>query len=133
MIRGDGPFREPGRHVVHPSGNGPASQEPASVTASEQYAGMSLRLQVLEIINSVLNSTGPELEGVRIRLQRHVKEHPWNPETALLHHLRDRERHLAAPHEVDITPGQPPDGNSLPALRPGPPPDDMSGGGLRPG
>lgn len=133
MIQGDGPFREPGPHDVHPSGNGPASQEPAAVTASEQYAGISLRLQVLEIITSVLNSTRPELEGVRIRLQRHVKEHPWNPETALLHHLRDREQHLAALHEVDVTARKPPDGNAPPALRPGPPHDDSSAGGPRPG
>jgi hypothetical protein len=74
-----------------------APQEPASVTASEQYAGTSLRLQVLEIIDSLLNSTGPELEGVRIRLRRHVKEHPWDPEIALLQHLCDREQQ-AVPH-----------------------------------
>jgi hypothetical protein len=63
------------------------SRAAAHNRAPDQYAGTSLRLQVLEIISSLLNSTGPELEDVRFRLQNLVREHPWDPEIALLLHL----------------------------------------------
>ncbi|MEV5050159.1 hypothetical protein [Arthrobacter sp. LAR12-1-1.1] len=69
----------------------------SSGTASDAYAGTSLRLQVLEIIDSLLNSAGPELEEHRVLLRSHLKEHPWDPETALLRYLWDREQHLATP------------------------------------
>jgi hypothetical protein len=66
-------------------------------TAPDECAGTSLRLQVLEIIDSLLNSDGPELEEHRVRLRGHVNEHPWDPETALLRYLRDREQPLGTP------------------------------------
>ncbi|MFF2243487.1 hypothetical protein ACFVTM_04835 [Arthrobacter sp. NPDC058130] len=77
-----------------------AAADTASDPASDEYAGTSLRLQVLEIIDGLLNSTGPELEEHRARLRGHVTEHPWDPETALLQYLWDREEHVAAPPEL---------------------------------
>ena len=74
-----------------------APQAPSPGTASDEFAGTSLRLQVLEIIDSLLNSAGPELEEHRVRLRGHLKQHPWDPETALLRYLWDREQHFAAP------------------------------------
>ncbi|MGO4804726.1 hypothetical protein AB4089_06315 [Arthrobacter sp. 2MCAF15] len=71
--------------------------DPASDPASDEYAGTSLRLQVLEIIDGLLNSTGPELEEHRARLRSHVTEHPWDPETALLQYLWDRDQHFGTP------------------------------------
>ncbi|WP_306917494.1 MULTISPECIES: hypothetical protein [unclassified Arthrobacter] len=75
---------------------------------SEQYAGTSLRLQVLEIIASLLNSTGPELEEVRVRLRNLVREHPWDPEVALLLHLSGVEKDIAALPKVVTPATQPP-------------------------
>ena len=76
--------------------------------APDQYAGTSLRLQVLEIISSLLNSTGPELEDVRFRLQILVREHPWDPEIALLLHLSGVGRDTAAPQSPTTPATQPP-------------------------
>lgn len=90
--------------------------------AAEQYAGTSLRLQVLEIIGSLLNSTGPELEEVRGRLRNLVKEHPWHPEIALLRHLSDLHPPVAAPWTAD-TPAMP-----LTAVQAGEPPQEPSPG-----
>jgi hypothetical protein len=92
MIQEEDAFREPGQRPSGGSGSGATPQEPDALTMSPQYAGTSLRLQVLEIINSVLNSTEPELEEVRVRLRSHVKEHPWNPEIALLMPLWDSDQ-----------------------------------------
>ena len=74
-----------------------APQAPSSGTASDAAAGTTLRLQVLEIIDSLLNSAGPELEEHRARLRGHLSEHPWDPETALLRYLWDREQQGVAP------------------------------------
>lgn len=76
--------------------------------APDQYAGTSLRLQVLEVISSLLNSTGPELEEVRFRLQNLVREHPWDPEIALLLHLSGMGRDTAAPQPPTTPTTQPP-------------------------
>jgi hypothetical protein len=77
--------------------SGVAPQE----AADAQYAGTSLRLQVLEVIGSLLNSTAPELEEVRVRLRNLVVEHPWHPETALLRHVRDLNPPVTAPRKED--------------------------------
>ena len=74
-----------------------APQATPSGTASDAAAGTTLRLQVLEIIHSLLNSSGPELEEHRARLRGHLSEHPWDPETALLRYLWDREQQGVAP------------------------------------
>lgn len=94
-----------GQQSAHTDGHCVAPQPPSLSTApgiapdpaSDEYAGTSLRLQVLEIIGGLLNSTGPELEEHRARLRGHVTEHPWDPETALLQYLWDREQHFGAP------------------------------------
>ena len=104
-MRGEDSARAPGRQPVHADGNSAHGQVPGTV--SEEYAGTSLRLQVLQIIDSLLNSTGPELEELRVRLRGHLKEHPWNPETALLQYLWDREQHLASPPVFGQKPGLP--------------------------
>jgi hypothetical protein len=83
--------------------------------APDQYAGTSLRLQVLEIIASLLNSTGPELEEVRVRLRNLVREHPWDPEIALLLHLSGVGRDTAASQDV-ITLATEPTAVQAPAL-----------------
>ena len=102
MIRSEDPIWNPGRSSVHADGQSVAPQAPSRVAASAESAGTSLRLQVLDIIGGLLDSTGPELEDLRIRLRAHVQEHPGEPETALLQYLWDRERRLSAP------PGRPP-------------------------
>jgi hypothetical protein len=76
--------------------------------APDQYAGTSLRLQVLEIISSLLNTTGSELEDVRFRLQNLVREHPWDPEIALLLHLSGVGRDSTAPQDVAALAIEPP-------------------------
>jgi hypothetical protein len=93
MIQEEDAFREPDQRPTGGAGSGAAPQEPAPPPMSADFAGTSLRLQVLDIINSVLNSTSPELEEVRERLRRHVKEHPWNPEIALLTHLGESDEY----------------------------------------
>ncbi|MFE4228913.1 hypothetical protein ACFRJ8_13595 [Arthrobacter sp. NPDC056886] len=72
-------------------------QATSSGNASDAAAGTTLRLQVLEIIDSLLNSAGPELEEHRARLRDHLSEHPWDPETALLRYLWDREQQGVTP------------------------------------
>jgi len=89
--------RDPGQQSVHAEASRGAPQAQAPGTTPEDSAGTSLRLQVLEIIDSLLNSTGPELEELRVRLRGHVKEHPWDPETALLQYLWDREQQFGTP------------------------------------
>ena len=79
------------------NGQGVAPQAPSSGTTSDEFAGTTLRLQVLEIFDSLLNSAGPELEEHRARLRGHLSEHPWDPETALLRYLWDREQQGATP------------------------------------
>lgn len=104
MIPGEVPPAGPGPQGRHASSRRAAPQEPAADSASGQFAGTSLRLQALEIIDSLLDSTQPELDAVRSRLRRHVKEHPGDPEIALLLHLRDRAQSVVSPWEVDIPP-----------------------------
>lgn len=67
-------------------GNFPAPDRPQAVAWTNEP--LSLRRQVLEIINEVLNedSTDPR---ARLRLLGHVAANPGNPELALLAHLRD--------------------------------------------
>jgi hypothetical protein len=74
----------------------------------DQYAGTSLRLQVLEIIASLLNSTGPELEEMRFQMQNLVREHPWDPEIALLLHLSGVGRDSSPPRDVNVGAIEPP-------------------------
>lgn len=92
------------------------SRAAAHDRAPDQYAGTSLRLQVLEIISSLLNSTGPELEDVRLRLQNLVREHPWDPEIALLLHLSGVGRDTTAPQTL-ASPATPPPAVQPPAVR----------------
>ena len=107
MILGEDPLAGPDPHARHASNRGAAPQEPAANSASGQFAGTSLRSQALEIIDSLLDSTQPELDAVRSGLRRHVKEHPGDPEIALLLHLRDRAQSVVSPWEVDIPPAAP--------------------------
>lgn len=74
-----------------------APQVTSPGTPSDAAAGTTLRLQVLEIIDSLLNSAGPELEEHRARLRGHLSEHPWDPETALLRYLWGREQQGVTP------------------------------------
>lgn len=77
-----------------------APQVRSSKTPSDAAAGTTLRLQVLEIIDSLLNSAGPELEEHRTRLRVHLSENPWDPETALLRYLWDREQQGVTPQAL---------------------------------
>jgi hypothetical protein len=84
--------RDRGARLTASDGQGAVPQVPSSETPSDAAAGTTLRLQVLEIIDSLLNSAGPELEEHRARLRGHLSRHPWDPETALLRYLWDREQ-----------------------------------------
>ncbi len=133
MIPGEDPLRGPAQRPDLVARRGAAAPEPASVTAFAQSAGTSLRLQALEIIGSLLNSTRPELEEVRACLRRHVQAHPWDPEIALLMHLWDRAQVVSSPWEGNIPPMQPPLGSRPVTLPPESPPGDPAGVGTLPG
>ncbi|MBO1269166.1 hypothetical protein [Arthrobacter cavernae] len=49
-----------------------------------------LRLQVLEIISSVLEDQEPGKEDVQARMRLHLADNPGRPELALLAQLMDR-------------------------------------------
>lgn len=134
MINGEDPLRGPAQPPRHASRRPGAPQETVSLTAPEQCAATSLRLQALEIIDSLLNSTELELEEVRSGLGRHVKEHPWDPEIALLLHLWDRAQDLPTPRDMKTAPPvQPPNGTQATTLPPGSPPGDQPGARPLPG
>lgn len=90
-----------------PEGDGELSADPGGRDPA-QFAGTSLRLQVLEIIAGLLNSTAPDLTEVRSRLRNFVKEHPWDPELALLMHLSIAQQDMAAVKAVLSPATQPP-------------------------
>lgn len=50
----------------------------------------TLREQAQEIIDEVLNGSGPEGEQVRAKLRASVLRHPGRPDHALLEHLMRR-------------------------------------------
>jgi hypothetical protein len=54
-------------------------------------SAVTLRDQAQEIIDEVLKSTDPGLEGVRNQLTLSVSRHPECPERALLEHLMNRQ------------------------------------------
>jgi hypothetical protein len=89
-------------------GRDPESRATPQNRSPDQYAGTSLRLQVLDIIASLLNSTGPELEEVRFRMQNLVREHPWDPEIALLLHLSGVGRDSSPAQDVTFRASEPP-------------------------
>ncbi|MEC5179642.1 hypothetical protein [Arthrobacter sp. CG_A4] len=132
MIPAEDPLNGPAQPPDYVAERGAAPREQASVEASEQYAGTSLRLQALEIIGSLLNSTRPELEEARSCLRRHVQAHPWDPEIALLLHLWDRAQLLVTPWEVILPPMQPPSAIQSMNLPPPNPPENRSGVGPLP-
>lgn len=68
----------------------PGGKQHTRSTTSPPEAGQDLgplRMQVIEIIDTILAETGPDEAEVRENLRRHVASHPGRPEKALLKHL----------------------------------------------
>lgn len=84
-----------------------AEQTPGGAGAPETSAGdeMTLRQQVVEIIDAVLAETDPGGEWARTQLRDLIKAHPDDPEGALLEHLMATRNHPISPHDSVLPPG----------------------------
>lgn len=101
------------------------SSEPGGTDSPPQDVdGMTLRRQVLELINDVLTDTAPEGEWARTQLRDLLAANPDEPERALLQHLitvttadhTDPPAESPTPHQR-LEPGQ---HGSVPRVVPGP-------------
>ncbi|KRE60508.1 hypothetical protein ASG92_21370 [Arthrobacter sp. Soil736] len=94
----------------------PGAEAPAT-PVRDADDDMTLRQQVVEIIEAVLAGTDPQGEWARTQLRDRIQAHPDDPESALLEHLVATRNH--APSAADIPP-LPEEGvpHQVPAVKP---------------